>query len=212
VNPLPQYTLTQHFNVTWGGTDNAGGSGIARYDVQYRVHDGMWENWLIGTTNTVAQFTGAQDDGLYGFRARAIDTAGNVQPWPLEAQAQTFVDTTGPVSRVARFSPAKTSDSSFTVQWSAQTLPGLSVDYFDVRYRFRNGSWITWLTGTKLTSALFDQLNALDGAYEFQARAADSFGQLGAWSDPGATIYVDRNAPFLAPAGHLPVVFQNDIQ
>ncbi|MGD8464789.1 MAG: DNRLRE domain-containing protein [Anaerolineae bacterium] len=206
VNPLPDYTLTQQFYVTWGGTDNSGGSGIARYDVQYRVNGGMWEQWLIGTTNTAVLFTGAQDDGLYEFRARAIDGAGNVQPWSDNPQAQTYVDTTGPVSIVKPFYPAKTSDSSFTVQWSALSLPGASIQYFDVRYRFRDGPWIQWLTGTQLTSVLFDQLNTNDGAYLFQARAMDSNGRLGAWSEPGATMYVDRNPPFMTPVAYMPIV------
>ena len=70
-------TKTTRFKIRWAGRDPAPASGIAVYDVQYKVGGGAWQNWKTGTTATQAYFTG--QPGLnYIFRVRATDRAGNV--------------------------------------------------------------------------------------------------------------------------------------
>ncbi len=75
----------QSFQVSWGGTDAH--SGIATYDVQYRVGAGTWTTWLSGTSATSAIFNASSvvnyevGETLY-FRSRAIDAAGNVEAYP----------------------------------------------------------------------------------------------------------------------------------
>ncbi|MCI0576533.1 MAG: hypothetical protein L0332_06220 [Chloroflexi bacterium] len=65
----------------WSGWD-PGGSGIARYDAQYRIGNGSWTNWQTGTTANSAVFSGAASGQTVAFRERAIDGAQNVEAWP----------------------------------------------------------------------------------------------------------------------------------
>ncbi len=85
VNPLPAYS-PPHFLVSWSGDDE--GSGIAYYDVQYRMDGGEWTLWQSGVTDTEATFTGLEGH-LYEFEARGVDLAGNVEPFTGEPEAAT---------------------------------------------------------------------------------------------------------------------------
>jgi hypothetical protein len=207
VDPLPEFTLSQAFNVSWSGSDNLGGSGIANYDVQYQIDNGPWLKWLVGIKATSALFTGAHDDGVYGFRARGTDVAGNIQPYSARAQATTRVETSGPHSSVERFNPPITQDDSFAVAWTGSAGPGLSIEYFDVRYQFNEGPWIDWLAATKTTGATFTKLNPKDGVYGFEVRAKDSAGRLEPFNGVAeALMTVDRFPPFVEPRLHMPLV------
>lgn len=70
------------FTVRWEGDDH-GGSGVATYDVQYRVDGGPWRDWVVGTRDLERIFQGERPR-FYDFRARARDVAGNEGPWPAE--------------------------------------------------------------------------------------------------------------------------------
>lgn len=172
VNPLPQFTLTSQFIVTWSGTDNA--SGIANYDVQLRINGGSWTDWKTGTTNTSAQVTGAQELSTYEFRARATDKVGNVQSWT-GPQAQTIVFTY-PIAVVLPFSPPTTDQSTFTVSWVGFSAPGTTITTYNVYYRYNQGVWNLWQDQTASTSADFSVPSG-NGLYEFSATARNSLGQ-----------------------------------
>jgi hypothetical protein len=80
---LPQ-SAKLFFDVNWSGSDAL--SGIATYDVQYRLgSSGAWTDWpgLSGTTQISATFgpdtpVTVERNQTYYFRARANDNAGNV--------------------------------------------------------------------------------------------------------------------------------------
>jgi hypothetical protein len=83
----PATSPTLSFPVSWTGADAA--SGIANYDVQYRVGGGGWLTWLSNTTATSMSFGPGLPGGgtvhrgeTYRFRSRARDNAGNVEAWP----------------------------------------------------------------------------------------------------------------------------------
>ncbi|HYN87635.1 MAG TPA: DNRLRE domain-containing protein, partial [Ardenticatenaceae bacterium] len=76
VQALPA-TSSRTFTVSWGGND-PGGSGIAHYDVQYRVNEGEWVAWLNRVTFRSREFSGDRWN-RYEFRVRATDRAGNVE-------------------------------------------------------------------------------------------------------------------------------------
>ncbi|GIV83001.1 MAG: hypothetical protein KatS3mg052_0008 [Candidatus Roseilinea sp.] len=80
--------LSTMFVVRWSGQDAV--SGLERFEVQVREDDGAWQTVLSGTQATALLYFG-QLGHRYAFRVRAVDRAGNVQPYPAGAQAETFV-------------------------------------------------------------------------------------------------------------------------
>lgn len=73
------------FTVQWAGVDPAPGAGVARYDIQVRVDNGPWQDWLTGTTETSRVYDGAFSH-VYSFRGRAVDQVGNQGAYPAAAQ------------------------------------------------------------------------------------------------------------------------------
>jgi hypothetical protein len=73
--------------VRWQGQDDV--SGVASYDVQWRsLPDGTWTDWHLNASITQDRFVPA-GQGSFGFRARARDWAGNVEPYAAEAEVAT---------------------------------------------------------------------------------------------------------------------------
>lgn len=76
--------------VSWTGADDA--AGVWRYDVQAREGlTGTWATWLTFTSTTSAPYA-APRPGLWCFRARAWDNAGNRGDWSDAACATTLRD------------------------------------------------------------------------------------------------------------------------
>jgi hypothetical protein len=73
---------TTKFKVSWSAADNSSpSSGVAGYDVRYKVgKKGAWNSWKENTPATSHQFK-ARAGRTYYFQARAIDRAGNVGAW-----------------------------------------------------------------------------------------------------------------------------------
>jgi hypothetical protein len=100
VLPLPVYSNNPDFLVRWAGEDEPKGSGIASYDIQYRIApNGPWTDWQSATAQTQATFEG-EDSYTYEFRSRARDAGGNVEVWPDKPSAYTTVDTRPPPLKV----------------------------------------------------------------------------------------------------------------
>jgi hypothetical protein len=86
------------FDVNWNGSDAL--SGVATYDIQYRLGSGgAWTDWtgLIGTTQTSATFgptspVTVERDQTYYFRSRAHDNAGNVSSYAPTGDCSTYVE------------------------------------------------------------------------------------------------------------------------
>lgn len=76
---LPLYQTSTSFPVSWSGWDDA--SGLASYDVQYRIGGGTWTDWQIGATHTSTVFSGAVGQTYY-FQCRATDQLANVESYP----------------------------------------------------------------------------------------------------------------------------------
>ena len=67
--------------VNWSG-DDLGGSGVERYDIQYRdTLSGTWIGWQMGTSVPTATFSIGIVGHTYDFRSRAIDRAQNIGAW-----------------------------------------------------------------------------------------------------------------------------------
>ncbi len=174
VNPLPQYTYSPNFIVSWNGTDN--GSGLAAFDVQYRNVTllGNWINWQNDTTNTSSQFTGAQNATTYEFRARGIDNVGNVQSWgPAQAFTTAFFE---PIAWILPFPSSTTTNNPFLVKWTGVTPPGSEPLKYDIYVRVQAGAWVKWLPDTTATQASYPPASG-NGLYEFAAIGKNNLGQ-----------------------------------
>ena len=206
---LETYTYTSTFDVTWNGSDNAGGSGIADYDIQLRVNEAEWQDWMLDTVLTSGKITGATQGERYEFRARVVDHAGNQEPYPEASETNTTVVLYS-VADVVPFTPFPFTDQlSFDVSWIGFPL-GATITQYDIRYRFDGGSWLSWDSFTG-TSAHFDLVDPnLDGLYEFEVRAINDIGQIEPWSEIAeASIYVDRHPPFFQISNYLPLILSS---
>lgn len=205
VDPLPEF-VDRDFTVRWDGTD-PGPAEIAYYDVQVRVDGGDWTDFKTGVDVTEAEFVG-ENGRFYEFRAREVDTVGNVEAFG-DAEASTTVDTMLPSIRVNPL-PRIIATPTFPVSWSGDD-EGSGIASYDVLYRVNHGGWTTWLVGTTETSATFDvttdDFPPTDGFYEFEARAVDNVGnQEGFAFAPEASAIVDAEAPFIVPRLWLPII------
>ena len=97
VTPLPAQTNAANFLVSWSGQDDAGGSGIAAYDVFVSVNGGPFTLWLWHHRCASATFAGKAGH-TYAFYSVAIDNVGHVEEPPDMPDAITSVLSTITVS------------------------------------------------------------------------------------------------------------------
>lgn len=84
INPLPRFTHERNITASWGGVD-PGHSGIADFDVQFRVDGGDWENVEYISSETQLTFQWSEGAGKQvSFRVRARDRAQNQGEWSPE--------------------------------------------------------------------------------------------------------------------------------
>jgi hypothetical protein len=76
------------FAVEWSGSDGAGESGIAFFDIFVSINGSPYTNWLARTTLRSALFDGI-NGSRYAFYSRATDLDGNVEVVPTVPDAQT---------------------------------------------------------------------------------------------------------------------------
>src|SRR5690606_10324902 len=144
---------TSEFFVSWTGTD--AGSGIARYDVEYQVNGGAWQSFISNTTQTSGKVTGATSGAVYGFRVRAVDQVGNVQPFSVGPQTETTISIGQPSASIIPFTNSIVNQNSFLVQWVGTASPGTSIDSYDVEFSFNGGPWQPWLNNFRGNSQIF---------------------------------------------------------
>ncbi len=169
IDPLAGYS-SANFTVSWSGEDR-GTSGIAYYDIQYRVDGGDWLDWFLHVTFTSAEFSG-ENGKFYEFRARGVDNAGNVEAFG-DPEAHTTVDTAPPNSWAQPLATFM-NIAQFIVNWYGDDHGGSGIRHYDVQYRFNGGSWVLWQQQTIGVSATFTA--DADGLYEFEVRAVDNIG------------------------------------
>ena len=116
VKPLPKYTLTPDFQLTWNGTDNC--AGISDYTIYFSDTEGNYREWKGPTTDTSGQFNGV-DGTTFRFYSVARDKASNTEPDPGQPDAMTTVDASPPVSSISPLAPYQPLED-FTVNWSGK--------------------------------------------------------------------------------------------
>ena len=137
VRPLPAVEKQASFPVSWTGTNDPHGSGIAHFDVYVLTDGGPFVPFLQDTTATTATFAGAPGHS-YAFYSAATGNVGNRQPTPKAAQA---------VTKVA--APALTIAGPGTVRTGQTYTLSLMVDGHEANLI---SSWtITWGQGVVQT-------------------------------------------------------------
>ena len=178
VENLPVYQPGTYL-VSWTGQDyaptNCTPSGIANYDVYYRINYGSWVHWKQQTSSTSNHFKNYASNGDYvELTARATDRAGNVQPVG-PTQTATTIDTEPPTTSMTPL-PKYTATSYFTVNWSGtDNLAG--VNNYDLQWRGNGGAWVTLVEGTMQTSYNVTGAQPND-TYDFRVRATDNVGNV----------------------------------
>ncbi len=89
ISALPA-TSAAPLTVSWSGTDDAGGSGVAFYDVYVSTNGGAYTVWQSRTTGTSAEFSGALGS-TYRFYSLATDHVGLTQDQATSVVVQTLV-------------------------------------------------------------------------------------------------------------------------
>jgi len=165
-------TTSTSVPLSWtASTDNAGGSGVAGYEV-YRG------STLVGTTTSTSYtVTGLTAATAYSFTVRAKDIAGNVSAASSAVSATTqsgsVTDTTAP-SVPTGLTAGTTTSTSVPLSWTAST-DNVAVTGYDV-YRG------TTLVGTSTTTSYTVTGLTAATAYSFTVRAKDAAGNVSAAS------------------------------
>lgn len=81
---LPANSATRSVAVSWSGTDNPGGSGVASYDVDTSDNGQAFARWLSNTPTTGGTLWGYPGHTMQ-VRVRAHDRAGNASSWVQKA-------------------------------------------------------------------------------------------------------------------------------
>ena len=160
----------------------------------YRYWDGAAGNWVEGYYDDVESL-GVKYDlinarGLAGTGMwTLLMDQGADELWRLLADK--FVDDSAPPVGGITLLPEVVDGQSVEVSWNAIDYASGVRDY-TVQVRRVGGSWETWLSGTKATSAWY---TASPGTYEFRVRAVDWKGNAQAWvSVPAAPASVAPDA------------------
>jgi hypothetical protein len=74
-------TSTVPVKLAWSGADEAGGSGVARYDLEQSVNGGAYSAVALPSSTSTSTTMDLALNATYQFRVRATDGAGNVGQW-----------------------------------------------------------------------------------------------------------------------------------
>lgn len=200
LDPLPPYSNV-NFTVKWEGEDNEGGSGLKHYDVQVSVNRGEWEDWLLETTDTEAEYNGTAGN-FYQFRVRGVDLAGNAADYS-PPQAETLVGI--PFATIQKINASTISGSQIPLAWSLETFGGGTITGVDIYRSFNGGPWEAVLSGVTGTSLLYTPTDG-DGIYAFEAQAQNVNGIREPLQNRAeATVLYDSQAPFVRPSQYMPI-------
>ncbi|HEY1683202.1 MAG TPA: RHS repeat-associated core domain-containing protein [Tepidisphaeraceae bacterium] len=126
ITTLAATQSSPYFTLSWSGSDDPNGSGLAYYDIYLSEDGGAFTPFLTHTTATSIQFL-ASPGHTYAFYSLATDNAGNQQAVPAAAQATTAVPA---ITRTINFggkTKASYTDSSGKVVTITISGPGTGI-------------------------------------------------------------------------------------
>lgn len=171
VSALPPVSITTIFAVKWSGDDAT--SGVRSYDVQYQDSDGSWVDWQTQTKSTQANFNGAHGH-VYGFRAKAVDLAGNQEDYPEGPDSVCAVELPELMKPIVAIGGPRANDTVggrvTVVGSSSHPVAGRSVTLVEVQ--IDDGPWKP-AGGTASWSMALDTGKLANGRHFVRARAFD---------------------------------------
>lgn len=162
-----------YVQLAWNATDNTGGSGVARYELQ-ESRDGVnYTSVTLPSALSRSTILTLAQGGYYQYRVRATDGAGNISDWATgpRFQVASYQDS----GRVIRFSgaPASTwaTDSNAAYFGGSVKYTGDAGQKASLTFQGRNVSWVTtrysqagkaevWLDGARVYT--YDLYSATD--------------------------------------------------
>jgi lysophospholipase L1-like esterase len=178
--------------VTWAGEDNL--SRVVDYDVQVKVNEEPWADWMTGTVYTFGIYVPANSrygDRLY-FRVRGRDVVGNQGEYS-EAAYTDIADSVPPYeAHVEPLPPIQL--APFPASWWGADACADVVAY-RARYGVGSpGSWEDWPGHpTPNTSDAFSPTTPFYGeSYYFQVQVQDAAGNWSDWSEDEVSTVLAR--------------------
>jgi 6-phosphogluconolactonase (cycloisomerase 2 family) len=173
----PTQTGTTSFTINYSASD-ASGSGLATVDLYAKSPSASDYSKVASDSSPDSSgsfaYTAADGDGTYSFYTIATDKAGNVEAAP--SSADTSFNT---VVSSSASSPAQTSSSSFTVNYSASDGSGPGVATVDLYARSPNASDYSKVatdSSPGSTGSFSYTATDGDGSYSFYTIATDNNG------------------------------------
>ncbi|HVZ81752.1 MAG TPA: hypothetical protein VHE12_13270 [bacterium] len=175
MKPMPALLDKTQVYVEWSAVDAH--SGVASYDVQVSTNGGGWADWLTHVTETNGVFPG-KDAQKYGFRVRARDNAGNVEPYPEKAMASTQIDISAP-DPILQLKATPKAGGDIELKWAPVADRISGTDHYRV-YRWVEGEPKTKISvdGQVKTTEFLDPGASLKEniAYHYCVQAVDRMG------------------------------------
>ncbi len=209
MNALPTFS-PQEFRVFWSAFDpdqpGCPASGVAWYNVRYRVNGGGWINWRNQTpTDNFGFRREAPNGSTVEFQVQAADNAGNLGAW--SASVSTRIDSEPPVATVNPL-PQFTFLPNFTVTWSGtDNLSGIAS--YTLQMSRNDGDWFDLIADTTATS--FQVTGAQFGdKLEFRVRAVDNVGNVQPWSPNAQAVTTVFSHPIAVVQPFNPPIIQSN--
>lgn len=162
------------FNIIWAASTDPANSGIAEYGIEYSLNGGAY-NFLASSTSS-GYLTSGLLQGVYKFKVRAVDGAGNVGAFSAES-VSAEVDSTPPLGTiVVNGGAARTAITSVSLVLSATDAKGVA----DMSFSNDSITWGGWAP-LAITSAW--TLSTGDGPKLVYVRFRDTVGNIGIFSD-----------------------------
>lgn len=161
--------------VTFSGAASDTGSGVASFDIQYRLSSGG--DWSTACSDDASPYSCSADssgatDGLYDIRALATDGAGNQTASTIQTNRR--VDNTGPV--VSLTDPGTPLRGTVTL---SATSTDVGAGMTSVAFQYKASASTTWTTVSTDSSSPYSANFAtatFNGTYDIRALATDVAG------------------------------------
>lgn len=187
---------------TWSWTastdSGVGLNGSTPYAVEWS-QSSTFASGISTGTSTTNSFTQATNlaDGLWYFRVRALDAAGNYSSYSVIRSV--LIDATGPTQPGITASSTTTNNTTPVLTWAASTDSGVGLNNPAYTVQWANNSSFTSPQSATTNTNTYTSSALSNGTWYFRIRATDQLGTASSWSNT-VTFVVDAQAPTMPGA------------